>query len=305
MIYEYAVDPSIFTNEDKALFILESFGRDKGRLVSEIKKDHWQKMVLENIRNSENRTIARHTLKEALKILVKNQKALYCRQQQIETVDWLTLTRKAHRAWPYRGILVEQYDGDDDHFLVRDIHLHGKPNWAVPPSNTVDREAGIMVAAVSHLLENAREVMLIDRHFRLENSRGSFISKYKNVLICFLEFLANKKYGPSVNKLTYHLGKNGIKEITDSVIGHLEYQCNKYLKSDLPSGIKLEIAIWPWDELHDRFVLTEIGGIDFGIGLDEFAGSNEKTVLLKRISSADYTRLWSKFKQKQPDIILP
>lgn len=305
MIYEYAVDPSIFISEDKACFIIESFGRDKGRLVSEIRKDHWLNLVRDSIRKSDNKPIARHILKEALKILVKNQKALYCRQQQIEAPDWLKLTQKAHSVWPYRGILVEQYDGDNNYFLVRDIYLSRNPNWEVPPSITVDREAAAMVAAVSPMLENAREVMLVDKNFRLENQSGSFIGKYKNVLIRFLEFLANKKYGPPVNKLTYHLGKNGITEITDSVIRHLEYQCDRHLKNDIPSGIKLEIAIWPWDELHDRFLLTDIGSVDFGHGLDEWSGSGKKEVKIGRLSNENYKELWSMCKQKRPDFTIP
>ncbi|MCX5880290.1 MAG: hypothetical protein NTU74_00230 [Deltaproteobacteria bacterium] len=304
MIYEYAVDPSFFTNEDKACFIIESFGRDKGRLVSEIKKDHWANVVRDTIRISNNAPIARHRLKEALIILGK-KKALYCRQKLVENGDWRSQTDNMHKSWPYRGILVEQYSGSENHILVRDITLFDKENWAAPPSIVVEREAEKMVTAVSSLLENAREVMLVDRNFKLENQQGSPVSKYKNVLICFLKYLENKKYGPPVGKLTYHLGQNGVTEITKSVISHLEDQCNRHLRIMIPQNIRLEIAVWPWNKLHDRFLLTEIGGIDFGIGLDEDAGTNEKTVRLKRLSDADHAQEWSKFKQKQPDLILP
>lgn len=298
MIYEYAVDPSLFTAEDKACFILESFGRDHGRLVSEFKKDHWVNLVRDAIRTSGNQPIAKHTLKEALKILTKNNRALYCRQQQVEGPDWLILTQNAHSAWPYRGIVVDEYNGDDEHYLVRDIHLSGKSNWSVPTSKTVDRETTAMIDAVSALLENAREVILVDRNFRLEQN-GHGIGKYKNVLLGILNFLANKQYGPTVGKLIYHIGN----EYSTAAI--LQDHFNKYLRSDLPHGIKLEFAIWPKNDLHDRFILTDIGGIDCGIGLDEYAGSSEKTVTLKRLSHTDHSREWSRFKQKTADIVFP
>lgn len=312
MIYEYAVDPLLFISKGNAKFILEAFGRDKGRLISEIKKKHWSRLVRDAYRESGNRTMERHALTEALKKLIKNQKAIYCRQSQIEATNWKSMTEKAHEAWPYRGILVEQYEGAGDHCLVDDLQLADNPRWIAPPSITIKRKAKTMVAEVSPLLENAREVMLVDRNFKLENPKGKFVSRFKNVLVCFLNFLANKKYGPSVNKLTYQLGQGGVRggvsEITDSVINNLKDQCDKYLKSNIPSNIKLEIAIWPWGELHDRFVLTDIGGVYFGDGLDEFVGSNtgsnKETVTLKRMSGADHTREWSKFKQKQPNIIL-
>jgi hypothetical protein len=297
MIYEYAVDPTIFVSEEKAIFILESFGRDKGRLVSEIRNGHWLKLVRDAIRTSDNKTIAKHTLKEALKKLVKNQKALYVRQQQVkDDSTWLRLTEKAHKVWPYRGILVEEYDGTDEFFLVRDIYLSDKPNWFVPNSITVDRETKAMVEAVSSLLFNAREVMLVDRNFRMENQHGSHVRKYQNVLIRFLNFLANKQYGPPVRKLTYHLGDKYYSSKT------LKNKCECYLKKHIPAGMRLEFAIWPWGELHDRFVLTDIGGVDFGMGLDEFAGTNEKNVRIKRLSNVDHASEWSKFKQKLSDV---
>ena len=125
------------------------------------------------------------------------------------------------------------------------------------------------------------------------------------MLISFLDYLTNKKYGPPVGKLTYHLGQNGITEITNSVIRHLESQCNRYLRNVIPKNIRLEIAVWPWNELHDRFLLTEIGGIDFGIGLDEDTGTNENTAILKRLSDDVHAQKWSKFKQRPPNLILP
>ncbi|MEA2083884.1 MAG: hypothetical protein U9O82_06525 [Thermodesulfobacteriota bacterium] len=299
MIYEYAVDPSLFTAEDTACFILESFGRDNGRLVSELKKDHWVNLVRAAIRTSGNKTVAKHTLKEALKILTKNNRALYCRQQQIEEGNWPTMTQQAHSGWPYRGILLEEYNGDEPQYLVRDIHLSGKSNWTAPTSKTVDREAAAMVAAVSALLENAREVILVDRNFRLENQHGSPVGKYKNVLLGIARFLSNKQYGPTVGKLVYHIGDQYY------TAANLQTQFTSYLSADLPAGFRLEFAIWPKNDLHDRFILTDIGGIDCGIGLDEYAGSSERNVTFKRLSNTDHSREWSRFKQKIVDVAIP
>ena len=300
MIYEYAVEPSLFTTEEKACFILESFGRDNGRLVSEIKKDHWVNLVRSAIRTSDNKPVAKHLLKEALKILTKNNRALYCRQQQVESEsDWLSMTERANSAWPYRGILLEEYTGAELQYLVRDIHLSGKSNWLTPTSQTVDREATVMVAAVGALFSNAREVILVDRNFRLENQHGSPVGKYKNVLLEIVRFLTNKQYGPTVRKLVYHIGV----EYYDAA--NIQTQFNKYLKARFPIEFRLEFAIWPKNELHDRFILTDIGGIDCGIGLDEYAGSSDRTVTFKRLSSTDHTREWSRFKQKVADVILP
>lgn len=301
MVYEYAVDPSLCCKIDKMCFIMEAFGKDKGRLISEVKKDQWSRMVRKAIKSSDNRPREKHSLIEALRKISKKQKAIFCRNLQIEYSDWLDLTQQAHKIWPYRGILVEQYDGNDDQYLIQDIYLNDNSYWKADTSNSVDRNAAAMVQAVSPFLEVSREVILVDRNFRLENPNGTFADRFKNVLIEFMNCIAHKKYGPSVNKLTYHLGQNKITEINDSVIKNLERLCNKYLKDDIPSGFKLEIALWPWSELHDRFILTEIGVVKFGQGLDE---SGRGKVILTRLSSDEHSEQWEKFKQKKPDIIL-
>lgn len=303
MIYEYAVDPSTFVSKDKMLFILESFGRDKGRLISEVKKEHWVRFVREACRKIyKNKPIARARLKEALKILVKDQKALYNRQVQVQGNDWLSITKRAHSDWPYRGILVENPDEDRDYFLVRDIHLASKPEWNVPTSITVERKAETIVDAFRPMLEIAREVILVDRNFRTEDQHGNTVKRFLNVLQGILKFVANKPYGPWIGKITYHIGDQYYDE---NNLQDLQAKLRNFFKDSFPAGIKLEFAIWPKYELHDRFILTDIGGVDCGIGLDEFSGTSEKTVTLKRLSHLDHSREWAKFKQKTADVIFP
>ncbi len=305
MIYEYAVDPSFFINIDKVEFILASFGKGTGRLISEIKKDFWRNLVRETVDQSHNRSVDKHKLKEALIILSKKQKAIYCRQQQVEASSWLEVTRQTHKDWPYRGILVEQYDGNDDHYLVKNIHIHEKRLWQSDESITVKRDAVSMVDALKPLLEISREIILVDRHFRLENYRGKPVDRFKNVLVSLLDLLSHKKYGPPVKKLTLHIGQagqfGGLQTINESVIRNIKGLCVKYLKDYIPSDFILEIAVWPWGELHDRLLITENGCVDLGQGSDE---ASIGTVTFKRLSSTDHVSNWKKFKQKKPDIIL-
>ncbi len=54
--------------------------------------------------------------------------------------------------------------------------------------------------------------------------------------------------------------------------------------------MKVNFIVRPWDELHDRYILTDVGGIDFGIGLDIWDGSGPEKVKINRIS--EETRDW-------------
>ena len=305
MIYEYAVDPSFFINIDKVEFILASFGKGTGRLISEIKKDFWTNLVRETVNQSHNGPVKKHQLKEALRILSKKQKAIYCRQQQVKATGWLEVTRQAHKGWPYRGILVEQYDGNDDHYLVKDIHIHEKRLWQSDESVTVKRDVVAMVDALKPLLEISREIILVDRHFRLEDYGGKPVDRFKNVLLGLLDFIAHKKYGSPVKKLTLHVGQagqsGGVQLINESVIKNIKGLCVKYLKDYIPADFILEIVVWPWGELHDRLLITENGCVDLGQGSDE---ASIGTVTFKRLSSKDHVSNWKEFKQKKPGIIL-
>ena len=50
-------------------------------------------------------------------------------------------------------------------------------------------------------------------------------------------------------------------------------ECEKHLPAVVPAGVELVVRRWRnrdgGDRLHNRYILTDIGGVQFGVGLDE------------------------------------
>jgi len=54
MIYEFAISPILFKEWQDLRFFLQSFGREEGRLLSDIPRKKWMKMTRKEINASDN-----------------------------------------------------------------------------------------------------------------------------------------------------------------------------------------------------------------------------------------------------------
>lgn len=71
---------------------------------------------------------------------------------------------------------------------------------------------------------------------------------------------------------------------------------DSYLKPHLPSGLTLVFCRWNEDDMHNRFILTNIGLLEFGIGLDEYdGGSTPREEQVMRLSDTDHSKFWAKY----------
>ena len=285
MIFEFAVSPELFTDWRDVRFLEESFGKDKGRLISEIPRKKWKPLVLQAINKSGNGPVMRSSMKRAANRLIK--KALYTRQTtpEMEASEWIAAAIAAHEQRPFRGIIVDTYDGDRDDVLTNNIGLADHPLWQIPKDESVNREAVNMIGVIQSVLDCAGEVVLVDRNFRPDQQR------FRNVLVRIMISLSTRLHGPRIRKIEYHVGDD-ISKV------HLETQCRSCIGTLIPAGMTLEIIVHPRDELHDRFVLTDIGGVSFGQGLDESLGSGPTKVLISRLSDSTYKEWWRKCKSK-------
>lgn len=283
MIFEFAVSPELFTGWQDVRFLLSSFSPEEGRLVSEIPRKKWKSLVLRAIKRSENGEVMKKRLKEAANRLIK--RALYTRQAapEVDTPEWLAVAIAAHEQRPFRAILVDSYNGGREDVLINDINLTDHPLWRVPKDESIERTTATMIGVIQSMLDCAGEVMLVDRNFRPDQQR------FQNVLIRIMESLATRPHGPHIGIIVYHVGD-------DIANNHLELQCQTHIRPRMPAGMTLKIAVHPHDDLHDRFVLTDIGGVSFGQGLDENLGAGPEKVLISRLSDITYKEWWRKCK---------
>ena len=247
MIYEYAISPLLMTDPRDMNFFRSSLGGEQGRLISDIPRKKWVRLARKAILESNNKDVTKKRLAASLDQLKRT--AIYRRNTATEGTNdiWLEHAFAAHVDRPFRAILTDTYDGDEACVLTIDAIFADEPLWKVPLGDSIDRTAQKMIEVIRPMLDCAREVILVDRNFNPEKYRWRlFIEK-------LAMFLAERTFSPSINKFAFHMGDN----ISASYMQHL---CETHIANNLPDGMSIDFHIWPWDYLHDRYVLTDIGG---------------------------------------------
>jgi len=82
-------------------------------------------------------------------------------------------------------------------------------------------------------------------------------------LIEFLDVISNRSNNVEVNKVVYHTGNTAYP---GSILAN---ELKRLLATKVPHGTNFYIKRWPDEALHDRFVLTNLGGVQIGHGLDD------------------------------------
>lgn len=153
--------------------------------------------------------------------------------------------------------------------------------WECARGSTSSRTPQAIAVALSAMLGNCKELHLVDPHFGPENAR------HRKVLEAIVEALSQHSATPYVIRV--HCSAK-------SALQFFERSASEMAKR-LPLGYTIEFARWKQksgcDWLHKRYVLTELGGVMLGDGLDEGkAGETDDLILLPREL---YERRWSQY----------
>jgi hypothetical protein len=119
-----------------------------------------------------------------------------------------------------------------------------------------------MARSAGVLLAMSRTILFVDRNFRPKD-RG-----FRRALEAFLMSALDRAGKCLASLIEYHTGDRMVlSDFTD--------QCNGWLPDVIPSNLHLRLVRWRFGELHNRYILTDLGGIQFGQGLDE-AGDTDQ-----------------------------
>ena len=117
-----------------------------------------------------------------------------------------------------------------------------------------------MADAIALVLHAAEQIKLVDPHFKPWESR------FREPLRCFL---AQAVLGVPLRRVEYHtlwIGDGATSK-------YFADECERHLPQLLPWGTELTLYRWSHlpagDRLHPRYVLTNVAGINFEVGLDE------------------------------------
>lgn len=274
MIAEYALEPEMVATWGRRLnhrFFIRAFGCGQGRLVSRYPKK-WAKRVWESF--TDGTEMERKRLEE---LLVQIQKPMIKRKGYLwnEHASWLDNAVEEHNRHPFRAILARSNPAEKNGILCEDS-LAATPcqNWDTPHGMTVNRNGHEMAAPVYQMLTCCRWVKFIDPY--LSPGRNN----YRQTIQTFLSILARERPIGPPESIEFH---------THLHDGTTDFLRNSFLEL-IPSG--LHISLYQWQErsggqrLHNRYILTDLGGVSFHHGLD--SGSEGETDDLTRLDNDQY-----------------
>ncbi|MBF0341542.1 MAG: hypothetical protein HQL95_11365 [Magnetococcales bacterium] len=299
MIYEYALDPEMVASwhdRKKYAFFAGRFGMDDGRVVSGYPKK-WRQMVrkafFDQIPGGDpNAEMRLNALLDTLcEKMVKRNNSFP------DLPSWLEKAEYEHAVRPFRSVLSNKNPRSKPFVVTTDEVTGGTiaesknaDHWIIPPAPSPPRDASEFAQAVAPMLRCCQHAVFVDPYFDPDPYRPRFLNTLREMLV----ILWSQNHGMELPQAELHISadKKGENEILR--------KCRAHLPDIIPLGGKIRVVIWKsracGEQLHNRYLLTDIGSVGFCAGLDETdqAGHDESDDLF-RLSSHQHTKRWGQY----------
>jgi hypothetical protein len=268
MLHEYALEPALLDNWKDFRYFTEKFCVSRGRMIARYPK-RWKRLVYESLSNCGE--IERKRIEEGLSRLDDRLLARQCEWNPQH--DWLTNAEMEHLHRPFHAILARANPNRRDFVLEGDSVDETHPLWNVGITRVILRTAREMGACVALLLRVSKEIMFIDPYFRPQEIR------HRRLLEAFLSVALETRCGMLLMRIEIHTG--------DSLgYDYFKTEYEQQLLGIVQEGIQVHIVRWRekdgGEKRHNRYILTDIGGVSFGVGLDDGAdGETDEVMLLE------------------------
>ena len=251
MHYEFAVEPQFLTEDFKTFcHFIEKFGFHRGRLISEFPKK-WKLSIYENCKHFSSMEI-----KKVSSVLQTSNMLIKSGRDFDNSLDWCANAELVHSSKPFHAIIASENPRGNLNVIVgNDLWLDtDNPLFDISFECSMEKTTAGFISATKSLITHSRDILFIDPFF---NSRN-FNSALQGMLAVINDAKISLRYYSSAFTRGETL-EHRVRELENTVP-----QC-------IPKGLSLEITLLhrTYDfGNHNRFVLTERGGIKFPWGLD-------------------------------------
>ncbi len=258
MFHVYAIDPHVLSSWERLRYFLDSLGHAQGRLLAEFPKT-WKRLVYDCLRQ-------RGTLTSRVELRLKNMDAtVFVRRPQAAydgTCSWLENALEEHAREPFHAIVANATEGIPNAtegtpaILDADAVDATWPLWRASAGLLVPRDSEEMASVAAPLLCLSTRMVWIDPYFWPEHHNKTDVLK---------RVLEATRLNADVEihaRLPEDFGYPWAKS-----------RCEQLLPQHTPSDLKLRVRFRAERDcgkrLHNRYVLTDVGGIQFGDGLEK------------------------------------
>ena len=205
-----------------------------------------------------------------------------------DSTSWRENAEREHDERPFHAILARTNPNSHAHVLTEsDLDDGATEYWAVSRGLTVSRKAADMAEAVASLLRCSSIVIFIDPHFKPKEPR------YRRPFEAFLERMIRRRPGGMPKRIELHTAADRKRT---------EESFREELPRCVPEKMRVRVRRLRekqgGEKLHNRYILSDLGGVSFGYGLDEGdEGATDDITLMDR---AQYELRWSQYSEDPP-----
>lgn len=302
MLFEYAVEPELvatWADPRTGRYFIDRFGIGTPRLVSRYPKS-WKRLVWRAWEASGTRGLGEAgRQRRRVETLIQHLSAAMVERRQS---DW-----DAHRSWvenavgqqvPFHAVLARHDPTGDPRVLVADELDESTPRWAVQHGTTVPRKAEAIAEAVGSMLRIATNIVFVDPYFAPDRRR------FVNVIAACTGAGGRRRAVGAAKVRIFSSDddeRNGTYE-------NFRANCRRHLPCRFPAGQEVTIRRLGerkgGEKLHNRYILTELGGVSIGVGLDE---TDDRSVAeavrddLSLLASDQYRLRWRQYAGDPPE----
>ena len=286
MVYGFALEPEMVAtwgNRSEYRYFADKFGIGQPRLMVEFPKlKIWRRSVLQATNSLGD--LERQRVTALVGILTDRTVARTPHDEYDGTRTWLENAEKEHEANPFHAILARENPHRSQAVLPSgNLGADVEPRWDIDRNQPIARKASQMAAAVKELLRNSCTVIFVDPHFGPENSR------HRRPLEAFLLSLLSNR-SAALSSIT-------VLTSSKATLDFFRSECNDRMPRIIPSGISVNFVQLAekagGEKLHNRYIMTEIGGVKFNVGLDD--GNEGQTDDVDLMNKAQYELRWSQY----------
>ena len=269
MIYEFAVEPSLLCNWAQFNHLIEKFGFQQGRLISRC-PTRWENAVKEVLKTANVTVMQRQKM---IEILANIDHKMVARDVQwLLNLDWLENAERAHAKHAFHAILANKNPRNHGFVLPYEDLTEDNALWATQSQRVVQRQAAEMARTLLPVFRIAVRLVFIDPNF--DPCKAPAMRALK-------AYLRQCRTISPYPQIEYHTKFNPGNTLFKSKCMELE--------SSIPVGQKITMICWenqnitgkPRDGMHNRYVLTNRGGLSLGWGLDEGkVGQTDDVIIL-------------------------
>lgn len=280
LFYEYALEPAVLSSWDRTRFFLDAFGPWKGRFLAEYPK-RWKKMVYDGLSCGD---VEKKRIVERLSIIDKRVFSSRSGAAYDPGRSWIDNAEVEHQRLQFRAIIAAEVTGRP-HVLdgadVDDRH----DRWRAEPGCLIAKDSpDILVKALRLLLHASKRVVVIDPYFEAEKDEK------RRPLVALWGALLR------TTRIEVHLSDK--KRTFEYALQRAEEALPKFL----PDGMEVELCCWRERDngprLHNRYLLTDVGGVKFGDGIE--VGSPGHLDHLSILDESSRLALWSQLFGEPP-----